>query len=127
MVGRPGSSSGPGLALRPRATTTDTKAFGAHASVMGNLSVVDPSVRVSRRCSMIPSRSTVTHASAPVNGEAKSTVAVSPTLYRCRSAIRSILNWLSSFHGTQPLPVAQRKMLVSTVRWASSSAVKLMV
>ena len=79
MVGRPGSSSGPGAALRPRATTIETKALGAHASVMGNLSVVAPSVMRRRRCWRSPSRSTVIHASALVNGEAKSTVAVSPT------------------------------------------------
>ena len=65
--------------MRPRATTIDTKAFGANASVTGNLSVVEPEVMRSRRWSMIPSRSTVTHASAFVNGVANITVAVSPT------------------------------------------------
>ena len=57
----------------------ETNALGAYASVMGNFSVVEPDVSRRRRCSMIPSRSTVIHASAFVNGDANSTVAVSPT------------------------------------------------
>ncbi len=79
IVGRPASSSRPGGALRPRTTKMDTNALGAYASVIGNFSVVEPDESVIRRCSMIPSRSTVIHASASVNGEANSTVAVSPT------------------------------------------------
>jgi len=58
----------------------DTNALGASASVIGSLSVVVPLRMVRRRCSSSPSRSTVIHASALVNGEANSTVAVSPTV-----------------------------------------------
>ena len=70
----------------------EMKALGASASVIGSRSVVVPLWIRIRRCSMRPSRSTVTHASAPVNGDAKRTVAVSPTEYRVRSGITSILN-----------------------------------
>src|SRR3954470_23698580 len=94
---------------------------------MGKLSVVEPDVSLRRRCSMIPSRSTVIHASAFVNGDANSTVAVSPTEYRVRSGITSILNCDSSFHGTQSLPDAQRVKLVVAVRPLRSVAVNEMV
>jgi hypothetical protein len=56
-----------------------TKTLGAWSSVIGSLIVVVPEVSRRRRCSINPSRSTVIHASASVNGEANSTVAVSPT------------------------------------------------
>src|SRR5690348_107124 len=125
MVGRPGSASVLGGALRPRATTIETNALGANASVTGNFSVVAPAVMRNRRCSIRPSRSTVTQASALVNGHANSTVAVSPTPYRCLSGITSILKRLSSFHGTQSLPVAQRYRLVVAGRPAGSDAWKL--
>jgi hypothetical protein len=74
---------------------------------------------------MRPSRSIVIHASASVNGEANSTVAVSPTAYEARSAITSILNCDASFHGTQSLPVAQRTKLVTALRPAESLARKV--
>jgi hypothetical protein len=69
----------PGGALRPRTTMMETKALGTYASVSASLIDVAPEVRRRRRCSMTPSRSTVIHASASVKGEAKRTVAVSPT------------------------------------------------
>jgi hypothetical protein len=79
MVGRPGSSKGPGGALRPLATTIETNTLGANASVTGSFSVVVPLVIRRRRCWIRPSRSTVIQASAFTKGDAKSTVAVSPT------------------------------------------------
>ena len=79
MVGRPGSSSFPGGALRPRTTTTETNALGTKASVIGTLIVCEPEVMRMRRWSITCSRSTVTHASASVKGDAIMTVAVSPT------------------------------------------------
>jgi hypothetical protein len=57
----------------------ETKALGASASVMGSEMVVVPLAMRSRRCRIRPSRSTVIQASAPVKGEAKRMVAVSPT------------------------------------------------
>src|SRR5262245_9685015 len=127
MVGRPGSSSGPGGALRPRVTTIETNAFGANFSVIGNLSVVEPEVMRRRRWSISPSRSTVTHASAFVNDDAKRIVAVSPTEYRNLSGTTSILNWLSSFHGTQSVPDAQRMKLVVARRPPRSVALNVIV
>src|SRR5439155_24228576 len=78
IVGRPGSSGAAGGALRPRATRIETYTLGAYASVIGNLSVVDPETMRTRRCSSRPSRSTVIHASAFVNGDAHRPVAVWP-------------------------------------------------
>src|SRR5215510_5584488 len=105
----------------------ETKALGAYFSVIGNLSVVEPEVMRRRRCSMRPSRSTVTHASAFVNGDAKRIVAVSPTEYRDLSGTTSILNCVSSFHGTQPLPDAQRTKLVVARRPPRSFALNVIV
>ena len=78
-VGRPGSAIPPGGALRPRTRTIETKTFGAYASGILNLSEVAPPLTRMRRCSIRPSRSTVIHASASVNGDATRIVAVSPT------------------------------------------------
>src|SRR4030095_4688259 len=58
-----------------------------------------------------------------VNGDANSTVAVSPTEYRVRSGMTSILNCDSSFHGTQSFPEAQRTKLVVAARPLRSAAV----
>src|SRR5262245_48232009 len=80
-----------------------------------------------RRWSISPSRSTVTHASAFVNGDAKRIVAVSPTEYRDLSGTTSILNWLSSFHGTQSVPDAQRMKLVVARRPPRSVALNVIV
>src|SRR5256885_8854287 len=127
IVGRPASSSDPGGALRPRGTRIETKTLGANASVIGNLSVVEPAMMRMRRCSMSPSRSTTIHASAFVNGEAKRTVAVSPTEYRARSGITSILNCVPSLQGTQPGPTTQRSKVVIAARPARSVALSVIL